>query len=259
LFEAKTNKTWLELDEKEFEELILGAKGPEGHTFSKKPLDVPPPSKPVPPPSEPTKAPVPIFTQTAYTPPPTPPLPGLNKEPSLPAKIHAARNEDLDTQVKTHSPVAEPETKPSNSPSNTEEADHHNKEKSDSSFDAAGEEKKEGTSNSEVAKETRFVRESAPKLPFRKRSDQLYVTRQIYSLVHSIPKADLEERMKSEAISALKAIEDLLVEEVTEKERRAAKNRLEVIIWALDHDLEFAVNVASYLPPIYTYFGLEID
>jgi hypothetical protein len=65
--------------------------------------------------------------------------------------------------------------------------------------------------------------------------------------------------MKSEAISALKAIEDLLVEEVTEKEKRAANKRLGVVISALDQDLEFAVNVAAYLPPIYTYFGLEID
>ena len=272
LFEAKTNKTWLELDEKEFEELILGAKGPDGHTFNKKPLAPPPLTKPVPLPSEPPKAPVPIFSQHAYTPPPTPPLPGLNKESSPAKEVQAVHDEEFDKPVKTGHP--ELKSQPSISAIKNEEprkhsadaplqnvSDSNEKEKSDSIFIAEvhTDDGNEVVSKSEIEKETRFVRESAPKLPFRKRSDQLYVTRQINSLVCSIPKADLEERMKSEAISALKAIEDLLVEEVTEKEKNAANKRLGVIISALDQDLEFAVNVAAYLPPIYTYFGLEID
>lgn len=272
LFEAKTNKTWLELNEKEFEELILGAKGPDGHTFDKKPLPIPPSPKPGPPPSEPRKAPISIFSQKAYTPPPTPPLPGLNKESSPAKEAQAVQKEEFDKPVKTdHS---EPKPQPSNSAIEREETGKHSaggplqnvpanneKEKFDSIFTAEvyADDEKEVVSQSEIAKETRFVRESAPKLPFRKRSDQLYVTRQINSLVSSIPKAGLEERMKSEAISALKAIEDLLVEEVTEKEKKAATKRLGVVISALDQDLEFAVNVAVYLPPIYTYFGLEID
>ena len=270
LFEAKTNKTWLELNEKEFDELILGAKGPDGHTFDKKPLAPPPISKPEPPSRAPSKEPVSISPQIAYTPPPTPPLPGLNKEPSPAKNIPSSQSDSSDKTVNTDRP--EPEPKSSNPPAKIEEieshkaqtqstSENHEEDQSDSDFivEADNAEEIEVASKSEIQKETRFVREASPKLPFRKRSDQLYVTRQINSLMHSIPKADLEERMKSEAISALKAIEDLLVEEVTEKEKNAANKRLEIIISALDQDLEFAVNVAAYLPPIYTYFGLEID
>jgi hypothetical protein len=271
LFEAKTNKTWLQLDEKEFDELILGAKGPDGHTFDNKPLAPPPISKPATPPSsEPPKEPVSISPQIAYTPPPTPPLPGLNKGPSPAKSIPSNQSDSSDKPV--NADRLEPEPKSSNPPTKIEEiesrkaqapstSENHAEDQSNSDFiaEADGAEEIEVTPKSEIQKETRFVRESSPKLPFRKRSDQLYVTRQINSLMHSIPKADLEERMKSEAISALKAIEDLLVEEVTEKERNAANKRLGVIISALDQDLEFAVNVAAYLPPIYTYFGLEID
>jgi len=241
------------------------------HTFDNKPLAPPPLSKPATPPtSEPPKKTVSIFPQIAYTPPPTPPLPGLNQESSPAKNIQSSQSEASNKPVKTNHP--EPESKSSNPPIKIEEIESHkaqtqstsenheeDQSKSDFIAEADGAEEIEVTSKSEIQKETRFVRESAPKLPFRKRSDQLYVTRQINSLMHSIPKADFEERMKSEAISALKAIEDLLVEEVTEKEKNAASKRLSLLVNALDQDLEFAVNVAAYLPPIYTYFGLEID
>lgn len=248
LFEAKTNKTWLEMDEKEFEDLILGAKAPEGASMDGPGASAAPAAPPRPAPVlnfTPPKPVAPIKLKTeeekwaAKVPPPAPELQtGSNPNPDSSAAM-SPESESIqqDDQVN-------PEAS-SNAASDSEVTSAGSPEPVDSQ--PAGE--------TDVPKPI----EAKPRQPFRKRSDQLYVSRQIRNLISAIPKAELDERLKSETISALKAIEGLLVSEVTEREKSQAEKRLEIVIGALDLDLEFAVNVAAYLPPIFTYFGLEIN
>lgn len=243
LFEAKTNKTWLEMDEKEFDELILGAKAPDGALMEG--------AAPAPAPA-PRSAPVLNFTP----PKPVAPIKLKTEEEKWAEKAPPPASE---SQVETNQGSAGSASSESSQPEeqgDQEVSSNHESEQPEATSGSSSEitdPKTAGESDTPKAFEPK------PRHPFRKRSDQLYVSRQIRNLISAIPKAELDERMKSETISALKAIEGLLVPEVTEREKSQAEKRLEIVIGALDRDLEFAVNVAAYLPPIFTYFGLEIN
>lgn len=247
LFEAKTNKTWLEMDEKEFEDLILGAKAPESASMDG------------------------AGSGAAAAPPPPRPAPVLNFTPPASTKPITLKSEEEKWAAKAQPPppAQSPQAESNQSSSESEpkeavqEGELRNPEvvsgDAGISEGASGNPPENADTQSDEEPEAPKIIEAKPKQPFRKRSDQLYVSRQIRNLISAIPKAELDERLKSETVSALKAIEGLLVSEVTDRERSQAEKRLEIVIGALDRDLEFAVNVASYLPPIFTYFGLEIN